>query len=82
MPRVLAPDGRCSVCSRKHYGFLAEHGGEEVVCLGCVARIADELEGDTKFPRCVCGRLINDGTDMNGHTWLECHHCWHARLRQ
>jgi hypothetical protein len=45
----------CTICGRDPREHVASEADEEVVCRGCVANIADQLEGGFRRPRCVGG---------------------------
>lgn len=65
---------RCSVCTRDPREYAAEHDGPEVICQGCVAGIADRLEGRPRI-RCVCGGVFRN-KDRNRHSYaLTCDRC-------
>jgi hypothetical protein len=46
----------CSICGRDPRGHLAPSDEGAIVCKGCVAELADRLEGRILLGmRCVCG---------------------------
>lgn len=54
---------KCDICHRETRGHIAPSETGEVVCLGCVAAIANQLEGGRPEGFCVCGALVSYETE-------------------
>jgi hypothetical protein len=52
------PTTLCSICGRDPRGHLAPSADGAIVCRGCVADVANELEGKSYPKHCVCGGTI------------------------